>query len=186
MRRSNLKFLFLESGVEMKSLSRDTIVSIVLLLFCGFLIRAGFLIRDPQFGELSPAAWPQAVTYVLTAFCLIYFVQSLIANKSDIAAALTDEKTVRHAGLTDWLRYYSNPIACFVLYFIFLITLPFFGTLIGGSLLVFALLSLLGGIGLRQLILHAAIAVISVGAMWSLFTFGLRVLLPRGEIIPGI
>jgi len=167
-------------------LSRDTIVSIVLLLFCGFLIHAGFQIRDPQFGELSPAAWPQAVSYVLTGFCLIYFIQSLIANKADIAAVSADETAVRHAGPVDWLRYYANPIACFALYFLFLVTLPFFGTLIGGTLLVFALLSLLGGITPRQIALHAAIAGISVGAMWSLFTFGLRVLLPRGEIMPGI
>ena len=55
----------------MGTLSRDTIVSILLLLFCGFLIWAGTQIRDPQFGELSPAAWPKAVTYVLTVFCLI-------------------------------------------------------------------------------------------------------------------
>ena len=170
----------------MKSLSRDVVVSIALLFFCGFLIRAGFLIRDPQFGELSPAAWPQAVSYVLTAFCLIYFFQSISANKSDIAAALADEYRVRHNGLIGWARYYANPIACFVLYFVFLITLPFFGTLIGGTLLVFALLSLLGGIAPKQIVLHAVIAVISVGAMWSLFTFGLRVLLPRGEIMPGI
>ena len=91
-----------------------------------------------------------------------------------------------HVGLVGWLKHFANPIACFALYFIFLLTLPFFGTLIGGSLLVFALLSLLGGIGPRDLILHAVIAIISVGAMWSIFTFGLRVLLPRGEILPGI
>lgn len=170
----------------MGRLSRDTIVSIVLLLFCGLLIQAGFQIRDPQFGELPPAAWPQAVSYVLTGFCLIYFLQSIIANKADIDASRADETAVSHAGIGDWLLYYANPIACFALYFVFLITLPFFGTLIGGTLLVFALLSLLGGIAPRDILLHALIALISVGAMWSLFTFGLRVLLPRGEIMPGI
>ena len=57
---------------------------------------------------------------------------------------------------------------------------------IGGSLLVFLLMTVLGGAAPRQLVLHAVIAVLSVGAMWSVFTFGLRVLLPRGEIMPGI
>jgi putative tricarboxylic transport membrane protein len=168
----------------MRALDRDTIVSILLLLFCGFLIWSGTLIRDPQFGELPPAAWPQGVTYVLTAFCLIYFFQSAMRSRSTQEPA---EQTIEiPTGLTGWLRHFGNPIACFALYFLFLITLPFFGTLIGGSLLVFALLSLLGGIGPRQLVLHAMIAVISVGAMWTIFTFGLRVLLPRGEIMPGI
>lgn len=162
----------------MGTLSRDTIVSILLLLFCGFLIWAGTLIRDPQFGELSPAAWPKASTYVLTAFCLMYFAQSILAGKT--AAPEIDPD--REPGFVGWVRYYLNPIACFALYFLFLYTLPFFGTLVGGVLLVFALLSLLGGIQPRQIAIHLVLAVVSVGAMWSLFTFGLRVLLPRGEL----
>lgn len=169
----------------MGNLSRDTIVSILLLLFCGFLIWAAFQIRDPQFGELSPAAWPKAVTFVLTAFCLIYFAQSVIADQNGSAPA-PDRDPAQKSGLIGWFIHYFNPIACFAIYFLFLLTLPFFGTLIGGTLLVFALLSLLGGIAPRQVAMHAAIAIISVGAMWSLFTFGLRVLLPRGEIFPSI
>lgn len=170
----------------MRALDRDTIVSILLLLFCGLLIWAGTLIRDPQFGELSPAAWPQGVTYVLTAFCLIYFFQSVMRNRAAQLSDSEDATIERPQGLVGWLKHFGNPIACFALYFAFLITLPFLGTLIGGSLLVFCLLSLLGGIGPRELVLHAVIAVISVGAMWSIFTFGLRVLLPRGEILPGL
>ena len=162
----------------MGTLSRDTIVSILLLLFCGFLIWAGTQIRDPQFGELSPAAWPKAVTYVLTVFCLIYFLQSIRAREGEIAEADRD----RQPGIGGWVRYYSNPIACFALYFLFLLTLPYLGTLVGGVLLVFALLSLLGGVGPRQIIVHALIAAISVGVMWSIFTFGLGVLLPRGTL----
>ncbi len=169
----------------MTTASRDTVVSIVLLLFCGFLIWAGYQIRDPQFGELPPAAWPKGVTWVLTGFCVVYFVQSIIADRArtpDDTAPVVD----RAPGLIGWFRYYFNPIICLSLYFAFLATLPYFGTLIGGTLLVFALLSFLGGVTPRLLVIHALIAVISVGAMWALFTFGLRVLLPRGEIFPGI
>ncbi len=162
----------------MGTLNRDTIVSILLLLFCGFLIWAGTQIRDPQFGELSPAAWPKAVTYVLTVFCLVYFLQSIRAGADDPAEADPD----RQPGLIGWVRYYSNPIACFALYFLFLLTLPYLGTLIGGVLLVFALLSLLGGFTPKQMLIHGVIAAISVGVMWAIFTFGLGVLLPRGEL----
>ncbi len=170
----------------MRTLDRDTIVSILLLVFCGFLIWAGFQIRDPQFGELPPAAWPQGVSYVLTAFCLIYFFQSVFSNKPAPEASTSNASPEHPQGLIGWVKHFGNPIACFALYFLFLFTLPFFGTLIGGTLLVFLLLSLLGGIEPKKIGLHALIAVVSVGAMWSLFTFGLRVLLPRGEILPGI
>ena len=169
----------------MNNPSRDTIVSVVLLMFCGFLIWAGFLIRDPQFGELPPAAWPKAVTYVLTVFCLIFFVQSVLADRARVPDDASDIP-VRESGPIGWLRFYFNPIVCFALYFGFLLTLPYFGTLIGGTLLVFLLLNFLGGVSPKLIVFHALIAIVSVGAMWALFTYGLRVLLPRGEIIPGI
>ena len=81
-----------------------------------------------------------------------------------------------------WLRHYRNPLWCYGIYFLFLATLPVLGSLIGGILLIFLLLSVIGGFGRRQLLLHGAVAVIAMGAMWSLFTFGLRVILPQGEI----
>ena len=64
--------------------------------------------------------------------------------------------------------------------------LPVLGMLLDGMLFVFLLQSALGGWSPRKLALHAAIAVLTVGGMWSLFTFGLNVLLPTGELIPGI
>ena len=169
----------------MTNTSRDTIVSIILLLFCGFLMWAGQQIRDPQFGELSPAAWPKGVTWVLTGFCIVYFIQSIIADRNRVPE-VAEVPATREPGLGGWFRYYFNPIICLAIYFAFLATLPFFGTLIGGTLTVFALLTFLGGASPRLLLLHAVIAVIAVGAMWALFTYGLRVLLPRGEIFPGI
>jgi len=114
----------------MSNPSRDTIVSVILLMFCGFLIWAGFLIRDPQFGELSPAAWPKGVTYVLTAFCFIFFVQSVLADRAGRTDETAPINPVRDPGLIGWVRYFFNPIVCFALYFGFLYTLPYFGTLI--------------------------------------------------------
>lgn len=171
----------------MRTASRDTIVSICLLVFCGFLIRAGFQIRDPQFGELSPAAWPQAVSWVLTVFCLIYFLQSMLADRRrQPQPQPADSPDAESFSLLAWLCSYANPIFCFALYFLFLATLPWLGTLIGGILLVFLLLSVLGGVQPRQIGWHLLIAVVSVGSMWMLFTHGLRVMLPRGLLIPGI
>ena len=68
------------------------------------------------------------------------------------------------------------------MFFLFLWSLPVLGMLIGGVSFVFLLLCLLGGWDARSLVIHAAIALCSVGAMWSLFTFGLEVMLPEGMI----
>jgi len=62
--------------------------------------------------------------------------------------------------------------------------MPYLGMLIGGVAFAFLLMSALGGFEPRQLLLHAAIALVAVGGMWALFTFGLRVPLPTGMILP--
>jgi predicted membrane-bound spermidine synthase len=64
----------------------------------------------------------------------------------------------------------------------YLVTLPYLGSLIGGLAFVFTLMSVLGGWSPRNLALHALLAVVTVGGMWCIFTFGLGVLLPPGEI----
>ena len=161
----------------MARLNRDTIVAIFLLLFCGVFIWASFDIRTPDYGVLKPSTWPQVILGVMTLLCLIYLVQSVKAGPDEDAVDLT-----REPGLVGFLKYWQNPIKCFVMFFIFLYTLPILGMLIGGVSFVFILMTLLGGSAPRQLITHAIISVCAVGAMWSLFTFGLEVMLPEGVI----
>jgi hypothetical protein len=69
-----------------------------------------------------------------------------------------------------------------VLFLAYLLSLPWLGMLVGGTAFVFLLLSALGGWSPRLLALHAAIALVAVGGMWSIFTYALGVLLPRGEL----
>ncbi len=86
-------------------------------------------------------------------------------------------------GLKGLISEFKNPIWCFALYLAFLITLPVFGMLIGGILFVFCMLSVLSGAGRSKYLLHSVIAVLSVGLMWSLFTYALNVMLPEGMLI---
>jgi len=161
----------------MASPNRDTIVAIFLLLFCGVFTWASFDIRTPDYGVLKPSTWPQVILGVMTLLCLIYLVQSVKAGPDEDAV-----DPIREPGLVGFLKYWQNPIKCFVMFFIFLYTLPILGMLIGGVSFVFILMTLLGGWAPRQLITHAIISVCAVGAMWSLFTFGLEVMLPEGVI----
>jgi hypothetical protein len=41
----------------------------------------------------------------------------------------------------------------------------------------------LGGFSLNLIIKHLTITVLSIGLNWKVFTFGLRVMLPEGEIL---
>lgn len=173
----------------MRRLNRDTICAIGVLVITGVFLHASLRIRDVDYGALKPAVWPQVILGALLVLGLIYLWQALTKGELGSASmeggkdAGTAEKDYGR-GLMGWLRKYRNPLMCYALYLGFLLTLPWFGTLVGGILLVFLLLTVLGGWQPKQLLLHAIIAVVSIGAMWSLFTYGLNVLLPRGELFP--
>ncbi|MEM6933905.1 MAG: tripartite tricarboxylate transporter TctB family protein [Pseudomonadota bacterium] len=154
------------------TLNRDTFVAIGLLIICGGLMVASFDIREPDYGQLSPAAWPRAIIVAITVLSAIYLIHSL---RADPAGSSTDPKP----GWTELFAQWRNVIAVFVLFLAYLTAIPWFGMLISGMIFVFCLLSALGG--LRYSLLHAVISVISMGGMWLLFTYALDVILPRGE-----
>ncbi|MDH3579832.1 MAG: tripartite tricarboxylate transporter TctB family protein [Hyphomicrobiales bacterium] len=166
----------------MKRLNRDAWLAVFLLVFCGFMFWASFDIREPDYGVLAPSVWPRVILAALSVLCLVYLVQSLRAGP----AAPGDEAAEGPDSLIGYLSYWRNPIICFVLFAAYLALLPILGMLLDGIVFVFVLLCALGGWSPRQLALHAGVAVIAVGGMWSLFTFGLNVLLPTGTLIPGI
>ena len=162
----------------MTRVNRDTVVAVVLLLACAVFATATFEIREPDYGQLSPATWPRVVVGILTVLSVIYLVQSI---RKGVPEATGDE--AGFGGVAGFLAHWRNVFWCFALFLAYLLTMPYLGMLIGGLAFVFLLLNALGGWGPKQLILHGIIAVVAVGGMWALFTFGLHVLLPPGEIL---
>lgn len=163
----------------MGRLNRDTYVAIFLLLACAILFWASFDIRQPDYGTLLPSTWPRIILAVLSLLALIYLVQSVQSGPN------TDEESSdgdREPGPKGWFAYWRNPIICFVLFFLYLITMPVLGMLIGSMAFVFVLMGMLGGWSKRNVIVHAIVTICTIGVMWSLFTFGLGVMLPTGVI----
>ena len=154
------------------ALNRDTIVAVFLLLICGGLGWASLDIREPDYGVLSPAAWPRVILGVMAFLSLIYLIQSLRQGPD-----APNPEAPKSVG--EFFAYWRNVIWCFVLFGVYLVAIPYLGILVGGMAFVFALLTALGGF--RNWLLHILIAAISVGGMWAVFTFALRVFLPRGE-----
>lgn len=146
-------------------------------MFSSILAWATFQIRTPDYGTLPPSAWPQLIVAALALFSLVYLAQSLSAGPDPEPELVSQDGMI-----VGFLRKYRNPIICYIIYFAFLLSLPIFGALIGGILLVFLLLNFLGGWAPPLLLRHAVISVVSMGFMWMLFTFGLRVILPQGMI----
>lgn len=166
----------------MGRLNRDTIAAIFLLLLCGVFFWASFDIRQPDYGTLPPSTWPRIILGVLSVLSLVYLIQSLRQGSAETDRDRGAAPEERAPGFTGWISYWRNPLYCFALFFLFLLSLPVLGMLIGGISFVFLLLGMLGGWGRQSVLVHAAVAIVTVGAMWSLFTFGLGVILPTGMI----
>lgn len=166
----------------MTRVNRDTVIAVALLLACGVFAVASFEIREPDYGQLSPATWPRVVVGILALLSVIYLVQSIRKGMPEPDGD-TAGQDPGGRGVAGFFAYWRNVFWCFALFLAYLLTMPYLGMLIGGLAFVFLLLNALGGWQPKQLLLHGVIAVVTVGGMWALFTFGLHVILPRGELL---
>lgn len=164
----------------MSGTNRDTIAAIFVMVMTAVAFWATFDIQVRDDGIMQATEWPRAIIILLAVLGVIYFLQST----GVIAGGEASTGETERRGIVGFLKFYANPIWCLGLYFVFLATLPWLGMLIGGTLLVFMMLNVLGGMTPRKLVLHATIAVVSIGLMWAIFTFALRVALPDGELLP--
>lgn len=160
-----------------KGLSTDSLVAIFLLLFCGVFIAASFTIRETNFGQMGSEVWPQAILAVLTVLSFLFLVHSVRQEPPP-----DESSDSSGGGFRGWLSRYRNAICCYVLFLLFLLSLPVLGMLLGGIAFVFAMLTVLGEKSLRSHLTHAAISIGAVGAMWAIFSYGLNVILPQGMI----
>ena len=155
------------------TLNRDSLIALCLILMCGGLMLASFEIREPDYGVLSPAAWPRLIIIIISILSVIYLLQSIGMPKERKDA--TPRKTI-----SEFILYWRNVIAVFSIFAVYLITLPYLGMLIGNVLFSFILLTVLGG--WSSILMHLLVALGASGGMWFLFTFALEVFLPRGSL----
>ncbi len=158
-------------------INRDAVVAVILLLISGVFFAATFTIRETSYGTIGSELWPRIVILSLAFFTSVHLIGSLRRGPEE------DSDQEGASGLGGFFATYRNPIWCFVIFGAFLATLPYLGMLIGGVLFVFVTLTVLGDHDPRSLAIHGAIALGTVGAMWAVFTFALRVILPEGEIL---
>ena len=158
------------------NIKKDTIVAIFLLLFCGIMINSSFDIEDPGYQGMKASFWPTIVLCLLSIMCLVMLIKSVVTEAEN---NLNSNDT----NLTNVFFKFKNASICFLMFIIFLAFLDYLGMLIGGVLFVFGLLTMLGGFELKKIINHFIISIITIGIMWSIFTFGLKVILPEGEIL---
>ena len=167
-----LPFLFNLYGTKM-SLNRNSLVALCLILASGSLMLASLEIREPDYGVLSPAAWPRLIITILGGLSVIYLLQSIRMPKK-----ARDSESRKSIG--EFILYWRNVIAVFSILELYLIGLPYLGVLFGNILFSFIVLTVLGG--WRAILMHLLVALGASGGMWLLFTYALEVFLPRGSL----
>lgn len=158
----------------MGKLNQDCYVALVLLVVCGIFFWDTFNIRDMEYESMGSEVWPRLILLLVFALSLGLLFQSQRQPPKTPSSG---------GGFVGWLKRYRNALWCYALFAAFLLTLPFLGMLIGGIVFVFCALTVLGKRDFAAHLRHAAIAVTTIGLMWSIFTFGLRVMLPPGDIL---
>ncbi len=154
---------------------RDTIAAAFMLVLTCVFYAATFGIKKTSFGTVGSEVWPRAILIAQGVLCIIYLAGALRGRYQ--------REVVHGGGIVGWFSTYRNALICFGMYGVFLFSLPYLGMLIGSILFVFLLFNFLGGWGVKRMAFHGAMAAISMGVMWAVFTFGLRVILPEGEIL---
>ncbi len=157
----------------MKRLNRDTVTAVLLLLFCGLLFRQTFFVRKVPFSIMGSEVWPRFILIALFILLVIYLFRSLVTPPKD---------SLSGRPLKVWIEMYRNPLWCFGMFFLFLISLPYLGMLLSGILFVFITQTIIGSRDKRSLILHALVAIGAVGGMWAVFRFGLGVVMPAASL----
>jgi putative tricarboxylic transport membrane protein len=156
-----------------RHLSLDSVVATVLMIFGGVLLWDTFQWRRTPYSTLASSVWPRFVLVMFFLLCAIYLIRSLRRGATG--------ETKR--SFLDWIVYYRNPLFCYGLFFLFLVTMPYLGMLIGGTLFVWAVQAAVGERSARAQLRHAAIAIVSVGFMWFIFTYAIGVILPDGSLL---
>lgn len=159
----------------MSRLSPDIVISLALMALSAALFVETFEMQKVYLAIIGAKLWPRIVVIVLFFLSALYFVQSVRAVRPSPGAPFS---------FKGWIIDNRNVIGCFAIYALFLFTLPYLGMLLGGSLFVFATLTLIGRRDLRGHLIHAIVAVVTIGGMWAVFRFGLGVILPEGELLP--
>lgn len=160
----------------MRRFSADAIMALVLLVISAELYRETFHFRNVPFATMSTSTWPRFVIVLLAVLCGALLVKSL-SSQAGLAGAAAP------AGQQGKSISHRTAAICFGLFAAFLAVTPWLGMLIAGILYVFIMQEVLGPRDFKSRLVHLAIAVVSVGGMWSVFTFALRVILPQGVLL---
>ena len=163
----------------MKRLDANVVIALLLLTISTVMYVDTYYYKTVPGAIIGATIWPRVVTILLGLLSVIYLIQSLRAVRPE-----PHPDDMSQIGFVAWLRLNRNVIGCFVLYGVFLFSLKWLGMLLGGMAFVFVTLCFLGPNERRSHLINAAVAVVTIGCMWLLFTYVLGVILPQGEILP--
>ncbi len=154
--------------------STDTLIALILMVVWGVLFEQTFHIRKVPYSIMGSEAWPRIVLAMLFVLLILYLIGSLSPRK--------ERSSAESVSTLPWHQVHFATWVCLIAFTIFLFLLPILGLLVSGSLFVTLVLQALGVKTWKRLAIHAVIGFVSVGIMWAIFSYGLGVVLPAGDL----
>lgn len=152
-------------------MKREALLGGATLFLCAVLFYETTLIADYGFAQVSADVWPRMILGAISALSLLQVVTALYRPPSS---------THGNPGAPDggWLFNAFVPITVFVAVVIFALLVGYIGFMLSGLIMVFTLLSVIGPKTPRAVVIHAAIAAVSVIGITVFFSEIMGVLLP--------
>jgi putative tricarboxylic transport membrane protein len=160
----------------MRRFGCDAVIALGLLVLCAELYRETYNFRVPPFSTMSTATWPRFVLILLALLSAALLAQSLWHRPSTAPSGMPSDELPLQAS-------HRNALICFGLFAAFLVALDWLGMLLAGVAFVLIMQEAMGPRDMRSRLVHLLIAIVSVGGMWAVFTFALRVILPEGVLL---
>ena len=125
-------------------LHADTIIAGFLILLSASAWAGTYALPPAPFGTMGPALFPRVILVLLIPLSVTYFAQNLLRDLRG------DRDDMDAKGFSfGWVREYWNVIISFILFFLFLVALPWTGYILTGFFFIFLMLWVLGPRGAR-------------------------------------
>ncbi|MFV0514684.1 MAG: tripartite tricarboxylate transporter TctB family protein [Jhaorihella sp.] len=159
----------------MPFLPKDVGLGIGILAATAVLMHQTTLVRNFPSTRFGAEIWPQIILGVIGILALVMIVGGWRKRNSP-ETAVTHEMGGKVGG-RDVIA-----LAVFASFGFFVWGAPLIGTPLAGFLMVMAILTFIGELTPRMIMIHTVIALSSVGLMWVIFTNVLRVIMPTGAL----
>jgi len=158
-------------------MGRDAVIGLIIVVMSTLLLFNTMEIPTPPIVPLGPAFYPRILLTLLLIMGLILFIFDIFKRKPSGERKEYKKKTLKYVG---WLIEYKKVIWSFIVFGLYILSIPIIGFYSTTAIVLVILQGLLGYRELKQLPLFSVISIITTGCVYLIFEKYLMVVFPKG------